>query len=105
MDRAAHLSVIVDLSPVQWHLSAQPGPSNPQPVSLSAFLSQLVTFLNSHIASKPENTLCVLGAFPAKRCAPSSCLVHQPVLAVAFGHRPMHSNTTDGANATGCSTV
>ncbi|EIN11961.1 transcription factor Tfb4 [Punctularia strigosozonata HHB-11173 SS5] len=66
MDRAAHLSVVVDLSPPQWLLSAQPGPSNPHPLSLRSFLSQLLAFLNSHIASKPENTLCVLGAFPGK---------------------------------------
>jgi len=63
-DQASHLSVIVDLSPTQWHLSAQP--SNSYPLSLDSFLSQLLAFLNSHIASKHENTLAVFGALPGR---------------------------------------
>lgn len=65
MDKASHLSVILDLSPSQWHHSAQQ--DNPYPLSLPDFLSQLLTFLNMHIASKHENTLAVFGAFPGKR--------------------------------------
>ncbi|KAJ3555772.1 hypothetical protein NM688_g2391 [Phlebia brevispora] len=64
MDKACHLSVVLDLSPTQWHLSAQP--TNPHPLSLSAFLSQLLAFLNAHIACKDENSLAVFGALPGK---------------------------------------
>ncbi|KIM91931.1 hypothetical protein PILCRDRAFT_101 [Piloderma croceum F 1598] len=64
MDNASHLSVIVDLSPTQWHLSSQS--DNTHPLSLKDFLSQLLAFLNMHIASKHENTLAVFGAFPGK---------------------------------------
>jgi transcription initiation factor TFIIH subunit 3 len=65
MEKASHLSVIVDLSPTQWHLSAQT--SNQYPLSFETFLSQLLAFLNAHIASKHENTLVVFGALPEKR--------------------------------------
>ncbi|TFK73924.1 Tfb4-domain-containing protein [Pluteus cervinus] len=64
--RGSHLSVVLDLSPSQWHLSAENPPTNPFPLSLSSFLSQLLTFLNAHIASKHENSLAVFGAFPRK---------------------------------------
>lgn len=67
MDRSCHLSLIIDLSPTQWHLSAQP--TNPHPLSFQTFLSLVLTFLNSHIAAKHENTLAVFGALPGKRCA------------------------------------
>ena len=65
MDRSSHLSVILDLSPTQWLLSAQP--SNPHPLSFDAFLSHILVFLNSHIAYKHENSLAVFGALPGKR--------------------------------------
>jgi len=64
MDKASHLSVILDLSPTQWHLSGQT--TNSHPISLSSFLSQLLAFLNMHIACKDENTLAVFGALPGK---------------------------------------
>ncbi|KAG6866710.1 hypothetical protein C0991_011369 [Blastosporella zonata] len=60
MDKGCHLSVLVDLSPSQWHLSAQAG------LPLDSFLAQLLAFLNAHVASKHENTLAVFGAFPGK---------------------------------------
>ncbi|OBZ68113.1 hypothetical protein A0H81_11732 [Grifola frondosa] len=62
MDKASHLSVIVDLSPTQWHLCSQA--TNAHPLSLQTFLSQLLAFLNAHIACKDENTLAVFGALP-----------------------------------------
>jgi transcription initiation factor TFIIH subunit 3 len=65
MEKASHLSVIVDLSPTQWHLSAQA--TNPYPLPIETFLSHLLAFLNAHIASKHENTLAVFGALPGKR--------------------------------------
>ncbi|RDB24941.1 RNA polymerase II transcription factor B subunit 4 [Hypsizygus marmoreus] len=64
--RGSHLSVLIDLSPTQWHNSAQGPPRNTYPLPLNSFLSQLLAFLNSHIASKHENTLAVFGAFPGK---------------------------------------
>ncbi|KAF8135750.1 transcription factor Tfb4 [Boletus edulis] len=64
MEKASHLSVIVDLSPTQWYLSAQA--TNPYPLPIETFLSHLLAFLNAHIASKHENTLAVFGAFPGK---------------------------------------
>ncbi|PBK74556.1 Tfb4-domain-containing protein [Armillaria solidipes] len=60
----SHLSVVVDLSPTQWHLSGHS--SNAYPLALNSFLSQLLVFLNAHLASKHENTLAVFGAFPGK---------------------------------------
>ena len=54
----SHLSVIIDLSPSQWHLSSLP---------LNLFISQLLTFLNAYIALKHENTLAVFAALPGKR--------------------------------------
>lgn len=65
----SHLSVVVDLSPTQWHLSSHS--SNAYPLALNSFLSQLLVFLNAHLASKHENTLAVFGAFPGKRLADS----------------------------------
>jgi transcription initiation factor TFIIH subunit 3 len=67
MDGPSHLSLIIDLSPSQWRLSAQP--SNPHPLSFQTFLSHVLTFVNTHIASKHENTLAVFGALPGKRWA------------------------------------
>ncbi|KAK0212848.1 transcription factor Tfb4-domain-containing protein [Desarmillaria ectypa] len=60
----SHLSVVVDLSPTQWHLSGLS--SNAYPLALNSFLSQLLVFLNAHLASKHENTLAVFGALPGK---------------------------------------
>ncbi|KIY74425.1 Tfb4-domain-containing protein [Cylindrobasidium torrendii FP15055 ss-10] len=60
----SHLSVVIDLSPKQWHLSGES--DNAYPLGLDAFLTQLITFLNAHIAAKHENTLAVFGAFPGK---------------------------------------
>lgn len=65
MEKASHLSVIVDLSPAQWQLSAQA--TNPHPLSIETFLSHLLAFLNAHIAAKHENTLAVFGTLPGKR--------------------------------------
>jgi transcription initiation factor TFIIH subunit 3 len=65
MDKSSHLSVILDLCPTQWSLSANP--SNPHPLSFDTFLSHLLVFLNSHIACKHENSLAVFGALPGKR--------------------------------------
>ncbi|KAJ8077254.1 RNA polymerase II transcription factor B subunit 4 [Marasmius tenuissimus] len=55
MDRPSHLSVIVDLDPSRWTA-----------LNLPQFISNLLAFLNAHIAAKHENTLAVFGAFPAK---------------------------------------
>ncbi|KAJ6499071.1 transcription factor Tfb4-domain-containing protein [Mycena sanguinolenta] len=64
--KASHLSVIVDLSPLHWELSAREPPHNTYSLPLAAFLSQLLAFLNAHIACRHENTLAVFGAFPGK---------------------------------------
>ncbi|KAI0663509.1 transcription factor Tfb4 [Cubamyces menziesii] len=64
MDKPSHLSVIIDLSPTQWALCAQS--TNPPGISLQTFLSQLLAFLNAHIACKDENTLAVFGALPGQ---------------------------------------
>ncbi|KAH0588927.1 hypothetical protein H2248_004712 [Termitomyces sp. 'cryptogamus'] len=60
LDPGSHLSVVVDLCPSQWHLSAT------HALPLNTFLAQLLAFLNAHIASKHENSLAVFGAFPGK---------------------------------------
>ncbi|RPD74310.1 transcription factor Tfb4 [Lentinus tigrinus ALCF2SS1-7] len=64
MDKPSHLSVILDLSPTQWALCAQS--VNPTGITLHTFLSQLLAFLNAHIACKDENTLAVFGALPGQ---------------------------------------
>ncbi|KAJ7647123.1 transcription factor Tfb4-domain-containing protein [Roridomyces roridus] len=64
--KASHLSVVLDLSPSHWELSAQESPENAYPLTLATFLSQLLAFLNAHIACRHENTLAVFGAFPGK---------------------------------------
>lgn len=66
MDRASHLSVIIDLSPAQWYLSSQATNGGAHSLSLASFLSQLLVFLNSHIACKDENSLAVFGALPGR---------------------------------------
>src|SRR5437016_1789883 len=65
MERS-HLSVVLDLNPAQWYL-AEADPSDP--LTLAAFLSQLLAFLNAHIALKHENDLAVFAALPGKRSA------------------------------------
>lgn len=60
----SHLSVVLDLSPYQWSQSAQS--TNPYPLSLDAFITQLFAFLNAHVAAKHENTLAVFGALPGR---------------------------------------
>lgn len=66
MDTASHLSVVIDLSPTQWHLSSEAAKGDSRPLSLEFFFSQLLVFLNSHIACKDENTLAVFGALPGR---------------------------------------
>ena len=69
MDKPSHLSLILDLSPSQWLLSARH--TNPFPLPFHTFLAHLLTFLNAHAAAQHDNTLAVFGAFPGKRCAPA----------------------------------
>ncbi|KAJ7680574.1 transcription factor Tfb4-domain-containing protein [Mycena polygramma] len=64
--KGSHLSVVIDLSPVHWELSSREPPENTYPLTLATFLSQLLAFLNSHIACRHENSLAVFGAFPGK---------------------------------------
>ncbi|KAF8588680.1 transcription factor Tfb4 [Ramaria rubella] len=61
-DSPSHLSLVIDLSPIHWHACAV----SPDPLSLSSFLAHLLTFLNTHVASKHENTLAVFAALPGK---------------------------------------
>jgi transcription initiation factor TFIIH subunit 3 len=61
----SHLTLILDLSPKQWHLSSlEP---DGQALSLLSFITQVLAFMNSHLALRHENTISVLGAFPRKR--------------------------------------
>ncbi|TDL25898.1 Tfb4-domain-containing protein [Rickenella mellea] len=64
VEPSSHMSVILDLTPAQWYLSSLP--KNEYPLSFRSFLSQTLAFLNSHLASKHENTLAVYGALPGK---------------------------------------
>ncbi|KAI0318391.1 TFIIH subunit Tfb4/p34 [Amylostereum chailletii] len=91
MDKTSHLSLILDLSPTQWHLSADP--TNSSPLSFKTFLSHVLTFVNSHIASKPENTLAVFGAFPGKSVMLYSSIdqksdAHEDVMGDPNSYRP-----------------
>ena len=53
-DKSSRLSVILDLYPTQWLLSAQRHPSNTHPLSFDTSLAHLLLFLNSHIVCKHE---------------------------------------------------
>ncbi|KAI0775718.1 transcription factor Tfb4 [Trametes elegans] len=87
MDTPSLLSVIVDLSPTQWALCAQS--TNPPGITLKSFLSQLLAFLNAHIACKDENTLAVFGALPGQ-----SVLLYSTTGEVtAQDNEPTDSNT------------
>ena len=67
MESSSHLSVILDLSPTQWHLSSQNDETHT--LSFRSFLVQILAFLNCHLAFKHENTLAVYGSLPGKRFA------------------------------------
>lgn len=85
MDRSSHLSVILDLCPTQWLLSAKS--SNTHPLPFDTFLSHLLVFLNSHIAYKHENSLAVFGALPGKRSilySPSASILNLNFPSVLF---------------------
>ncbi|KAF8520366.1 transcription factor Tfb4 [Hysterangium stoloniferum] len=61
-DSPSHLSLVIDLSPTQWHLCS----TAPNPLPLNLFLSHLLTLLNSHVALKHENSIAVFAALPGK---------------------------------------
>ncbi len=71
VEPSSHLSVILDLSPTQWHLASQYNEnelqSQSQAITFRSFITQTLAFLNSHLALKHENTLAVYGALPGKR--------------------------------------
>ncbi|QRV94192.1 transcription factor TFIIH complex subunit Tfb4 [Ceratobasidium sp. AG-Ba] len=60
----AHLILIIDLSPSQWQSSVTSAPNSG--LDLLTFLSQVLVFVNSHLACRQENSVAVLGAFPGK---------------------------------------
>ncbi|CAE6471812.1 unnamed protein product [Rhizoctonia solani] len=60
----AHLILILDLSPAQWQLSASSATNGGQGMDLSTFLSQVLVFVNCHLACRQENSAAILGAFP-----------------------------------------
>ncbi|KAH7339569.1 transcription factor Tfb4 [Rhizoctonia solani] len=62
----AHLILIIDLSPVQWQLSASSTSNGGQGMDLSTFLSQVLVFVNCHLACRQENSAAILGAFPGR---------------------------------------
>jgi transcription initiation factor TFIIH subunit 3 len=55
---ASHLSVVLDLSPTEWHRSTI--------LPLDVFLAQLLVFLNAYIALEHDNSLAVFAALPNK---------------------------------------
>ncbi|THV02438.1 transcription factor Tfb4 [Dendrothele bispora CBS 962.96] len=57
------LCVVIDLSVKHWQRSAT---ASDQPLSLPAFLIQLVAFLNAYSAGSSDNALAVFAAFPGK---------------------------------------
>lgn len=75
LDAPSHLTLILDLSPKQWHLSSLE--SNDFPLSLDAFLPQVLTFVNAHLAGRHDNTVTVFGAFPGTRLV---CFAYVPLL-------------------------
>ncbi|KAG9074901.1 RNA polymerase II transcription factor B subunit 4, partial [Ceratobasidium sp. 370] len=60
----AHLILILDLSPSQWQASASATPNGG--MDLSTFMSQVLVFINCHLACRQENSIAVLGAFPGR---------------------------------------
>ncbi|KLO09243.1 transcription factor Tfb4 [Schizopora paradoxa] len=81
IEPSSHLSVIIDLSPTQWHLASLQNNNELQPQSsqqvltFRSFITQTLAFLNSHLALKHENTLAVYGALPGK-----SVLLYSPTV-------------------------
>src|ERR1700734_152898 len=67
VDMDSHLSVILDLSPLGWCSSKTPSTQASKIPPLSSFLSQVLTFINAHLAQSAENSLAVFGALPSKR--------------------------------------
>jgi len=65
LDAPSHLTLILDLSPKQWHLSSLE--SNEFPLSLDTFLSHVLTFINAHLAGRHDNNVTIFGAFPGTR--------------------------------------
>ncbi|KIY44472.1 Tfb4-domain-containing protein [Fistulina hepatica ATCC 64428] len=90
--QGSHLSVVVDLSPAEWHRLAR---QESNPLSLATFLSHLLAFLNAHLISKYENTLAVFGAFPWKR---QTISIHRTTLLYSSTERTTDSYPSD-ANA------
>jgi hypothetical protein len=68
VDRAAHLSLVLDLSPPSWAAAAAAvdNDDGDEALPLSAFLAQLLAFVHAHLAGKAENTLAVFGALPGR---------------------------------------
>ncbi|ELU42522.1 Tfb4 domain-containing protein [Rhizoctonia solani AG-1 IA] len=62
----AHLILILDISPVQWQLSASSTANGGQGMDLSTFLSQVLVFVNCHLGCRQENSAAILGAFPGR---------------------------------------
>ncbi|KAB5596020.1 General transcription factor IIH subunit 3 [Ceratobasidium theobromae] len=62
----AHLILIIDLSPVQWQLSASATANGGQNMDLTTFVPQVLVFMNSHLACRQENSAAILGAFPGR---------------------------------------
>jgi transcription initiation factor TFIIH subunit 3 len=74
----AHLILILDLSPSQWQSSALTAPNGG--MDLSTFMSQVLVFINSHLACRQENSVAILGAFPGRRYAFDSVCSKEEIL-------------------------
>ncbi|KAF8608776.1 transcription factor Tfb4 [Ceratobasidium sp. AG-I] len=78
----AHLILIIDVSPSQWQLSASNAANGGSGtgMDLSTFMTQVLVFVNSHLACRQENSVSILGAFPGRSLSlyPSSEANYQP---------------------------
>jgi transcription initiation factor TFIIH subunit 3 len=105
MDLASHLSLVLDLSPVQWARAADDTAAGGSPLPLRFFLSQLLAFVNCHLAGKDENTLAVFGAFPGKRCVQEAstswdaCSSRDSVVLYSSANPPTHGAPAPDADS------
>ncbi|KZO98767.1 transcription factor Tfb4 [Calocera viscosa TUFC12733] len=62
MSLPAHISLILDLTPVPWAALSRASP----PLALRSFLAQALVFLHAHLALRNENSVSVFGALPGR---------------------------------------
>ncbi|KAI6104683.1 hypothetical protein EDD16DRAFT_1475657, partial [Pisolithus croceorrhizus] len=61
--------------------------TKPYPLSVWSFTSQLLAFINTHIATKNESMLATLGTLPGKRYVPLDVFVRPAGMLTVMAHQ------------------